>query len=71
MEIAKQKDSMKSVWSHVAKRATLLLPKSNDERGPRMTINFVLLRSPLLTPGDPDTIIVSRELDLYGARLRL
>src|SRR6266702_5649343 len=26
-----------------------------------MTINFVLLRSPLLSPHDPETIIVSRE----------
>ena len=30
-----------------------------------MTINFVLLRSPLLVSGDPDTIIVSRKPDLY------
>jgi hypothetical protein len=70
MEKAKRKDSVKSVWSHVAKGASLLLPKSKDEREPATIINFVLLRSPLLVSGDPDTIIVSRKLDLYGARLR-
>jgi hypothetical protein len=70
MAIAKRKDSVTSVWSHVAKGASLLLPKSKDERGRTMTINFVLLRSPLLDFGDPDNIIVSRKPDLYGARLR-
>jgi hypothetical protein len=68
MEKATWKDSIKSVWSHVAKRASLLLPKSKDE--PTITINFVLLLSPLLDFGDPDTIIVSRKPDLYGSRLR-
>jgi hypothetical protein len=70
MENAKQKDSVKSVWSHVAKRASLLLPKSKDERGPTMTINFVLLRSPLLNFGDQSTVIMSREPDLHGTRPR-
>jgi hypothetical protein len=70
MEEAKRKDSVKSVWSHVAKRVPLLLPKSKDERGPTMTINFVLLRSPLQVSGDPNTILVSRKPDLYGSRLR-
>jgi hypothetical protein len=51
MEIAQRKDSVKRVWSHVA----------SDERGQTMTINFVLLRSPLLASRDPDTIVVSRE----------
>jgi hypothetical protein len=68
MEKAKWKDSIKSVWSHVAKGASLLLPKSKDER--TITINFVLLRSPLLDFGDPDTIVVSRKSGLYGTRLR-
>ncbi|KAH9054860.1 hypothetical protein EDB87DRAFT_1412376 [Lactarius vividus] len=40
---------------------TLLLQKS-DEWGRTMTINFVLLRSPLLAFHDPETIIVSQEL---------
>jgi hypothetical protein len=71
MEEAKQKDGVKSVQSHVAKRATPLLPKSKDERiPPTITINFVLLRSPLMAPGDPDTVIVSRKPDLYGTHLR-
>jgi hypothetical protein len=61
MEKAKRKDSIKSVWSHVAKRANLFVPKSKDERVTTMSINFVLLRSPLLVPGDPDTVIVSRK----------
>jgi len=47
MEIAKGKDSVP--W-----------PRA-DEWGPTMTINFVLLQSPLLVPLDPETIIVSRE----------
>jgi hypothetical protein len=34
-----------------------------------MTINFVHLRSPLLASRDPDAVIVTREPDLYGARL--
>jgi hypothetical protein len=67
MEIAKRKDSVEREWSHVVKRATLVLL---NKRGPTMTINFVLLRSPLLAPRDRDTVIVSREPDLYGARLR-
>jgi hypothetical protein len=54
MEIAQQEDS-------VAKPATLLLPKSRDERVRTMTINFVLLRSSLLASRDSDTIVVSRE----------
>ncbi len=39
---------------------TLLLQKS-DECAPTMTINFVLPQSPLPSPHDPETIIVSRE----------
>jgi len=38
---------------------TPLLQKSEDEWGP--TINFVLLRSPLLASRESDTVIVSRE----------
>jgi hypothetical protein len=68
MEKAKWKDNVKSVWSHVAKRASLLLPKSKDE--PTMTINFVFLRSPLLDFSDPDTIVMTRKPNLYGTRLR-
>jgi hypothetical protein len=67
MEIAKQKDSVESVRSDVVnrQRATLLLPNSEEQRGAttRMSINFVLLRSPLLASRDPDTVIVSREPD--------
>ncbi|KAH8978305.1 hypothetical protein EDB92DRAFT_1956704 [Lactarius akahatsu] len=33
-----------------------------DEGAPTMTINFVLLRSPLLSPHDPETIVMSQEL---------
>ncbi|KAN0129081.1 hypothetical protein V8E53_013077 [Lactarius tabidus] len=65
MEIAKQKDSVESVRSDVVnrQRATLLLPNSEEQRGAttRMSINFVLLRSPLLASRDPDTVIVSQE----------
>jgi hypothetical protein len=61
MEIAQREDSVKNVWSHVAKRATLLLPKYWDERGQTMTINFVLLLSPLLASCEADIIVVSRE----------
>ncbi|KAH8995980.1 hypothetical protein EDB92DRAFT_1844305 [Lactarius akahatsu] len=54
MEIAKWKDSGQRDWSHV---------KFEDEWGPTMTINLVLLQSPLLvTPHDPETVIVSQEL---------
>ncbi|KAH9062545.1 hypothetical protein EDB83DRAFT_839940 [Lactarius deliciosus] len=52
MEIAQQKDSVERNWSDV---------NIKDEWGPTMTINFVLIRSPLLTPHDPETVIVSRE----------
>ncbi|KAI9457241.1 hypothetical protein BJY52DRAFT_515138 [Lactarius psammicola] len=55
MEIAKLKDSTQRDWSH---------PKSEDEWGPTMAINFMLLQSPLLTPHDPETIIVSQELSV-------
>ncbi len=40
---------------------TLPLQKFEDEWGPTMTINFVLLQSPLLTPHNPETVVVSRE----------
>ncbi|KAF8264411.1 hypothetical protein EI94DRAFT_497408 [Lactarius quietus] len=53
MEIARQKDSMERDWSHM---------NSENEMGPTMTVNFVLLRSPLLTPHDPETVFVSQEL---------
>ena len=66
MEIAEQKDSVvESEGFHVVKRATRLLSKYKDT-GPTMTINFVLLRSPLLASRDPDAVIVTREPDLYG-----
>ncbi|KAN0133536.1 hypothetical protein V8E53_008704 [Lactarius tabidus] len=48
MEIARLKDSVQ--WRGV------------DEWGPTISINFVILRSPLLNPHDPETIIVSQEL---------
>ena len=66
MDIAKQKDSVESGGFHVVKRAT----KHKDNKGPTTTINFVLLRSPLPSSRDPDAVIVTRESDLYGARLR-
>ncbi|KAI9440194.1 hypothetical protein BJY52DRAFT_1217192 [Lactarius psammicola] len=53
MELARQKDSVERDWSH---------SKCEDEWGPTMTINFVLLQSPLLFPHDPETVIVSQEL---------
>ncbi|KAH9046545.1 hypothetical protein EDB84DRAFT_656871 [Lactarius hengduanensis] len=52
MKIARQKDRVKSDRSH----------KSENKWGPTTTINFVLLRSPLLSPHDPETIVVSQEL---------
>jgi hypothetical protein len=70
MEIAKQKDSAESSWLNVVKRqyASLFLPDSEAERRGTVTINFVLLRSPLLASRDPETVIVSREHDLFGPR---
>ncbi|KAH9004600.1 hypothetical protein EDB86DRAFT_1965740 [Lactarius hatsudake] len=53
MKIARQKDRVESDRSHA---------KSENKWGPTTTINFVLLRSPLLSPHDPETIIVSQEL---------
>ena len=69
MEIAKQKDSVESVESDEVKRhgATLLFPNSKEERG-MMAINFVILPSPLLASRDADTVIVSREPNLFGDR---
>lgn len=70
MEIAKQKD-IESVRSDLLKRQheTLLTPNNEDsEQLGTMTINFVLLRSPLLDFRDPDTIIVSREPDFFESR---
>ncbi|KAH9172534.1 hypothetical protein EDB89DRAFT_888122 [Lactarius sanguifluus] len=64
MEIAKQKDNEKSVWSHAVGRATLRLQKFWDNQGPTMTINFVLLRSPLLSSHDPDIVIVRQEFNI-------
>ncbi|KAH8988286.1 hypothetical protein EDB86DRAFT_2947146, partial [Lactarius hatsudake] len=65
MEIAKRDDSAEGVWSHTEKRTTLLLQEHKDEWRPMRTINFVLLRSPLLSSRDPDTVIVSQE---FGTR---
>jgi hypothetical protein len=42
------------VSSHLPPNS-VLLQKFEDEWGPMMTINFVLLQSPLLTPHDPET----------------
>ncbi|KAI9432326.1 hypothetical protein H4582DRAFT_1105147 [Lactarius indigo] len=53
MEISKWKDSGQRNWSH---------EKFEDEWGPTMTIKFILLQSPLLTPHDPETVAVSQEL---------
>ncbi|KAI9429410.1 hypothetical protein H4582DRAFT_268116 [Lactarius indigo] len=50
MKIAKRKDSVERKRSHV---------KSDVEWRPTMTINFVLLQSPLLSPHDPETVILS------------
>ncbi|KAH9060648.1 hypothetical protein EDB87DRAFT_571075 [Lactarius vividus] len=50
METAIRKDSVEREWSHV---------KSEAEWGPTMTVNFVLLQSPILSPHDPETIIRS------------
>ncbi|KAH9172510.1 hypothetical protein EDB89DRAFT_885835 [Lactarius sanguifluus] len=52
MEIAKWKDSVQREWSH---------EKSEDEWGRTMIVDFVLLQSPLLSPRDPETVIVTRE----------
>ncbi|KAI9440444.1 hypothetical protein H4582DRAFT_2097302, partial [Lactarius indigo] len=53
MKIARQKDRVECDWSHA---------RSENKWGPTTTINFVLLRSPLLSPHDPETIVVSQEL---------
>ncbi|KAI9438911.1 hypothetical protein H4582DRAFT_102592 [Lactarius indigo] len=55
MEIAQQKDSVERDWSYVP-------VKSEDERGRMITINFMLLRTPLLSPHDPETVVVSQVL---------
>ena len=67
MEIAKRKDILERDWPHAVRHIfpcllllTLLFQRS-DECAPAITINFVLLQSPLLSPHDPETIIVSRE----------
>jgi hypothetical protein len=53
MEIAKSKDGLSGDWPR---------EKSDDSECTSMVIiNFVLLLSPLLSPHDPETIIVSRE----------
>ena len=39
----------------------LIIQEIEDELGPTITINFVLLQSPLPAPYDPETVIVSRE----------
>ena len=70
MEIAKQKDSVESVGSDDVKHhgANLLFPNSKEGRG-TMAINFVILSSPLvLASRDPDTVIVSREPNLFDDR---
>ena len=70
MEIAKRKDRVESGWLNVTKRqfAALAIPNSKVEGSGTITINFVLLRSPLQSSSDPETVIVSREPDLFGAR---
>ncbi|KAF8271176.1 hypothetical protein EI94DRAFT_1721043 [Lactarius quietus] len=52
MEIAKWKDSVQRDGSYV----------TSDEWRRMITINFILLRSPLLAPDDPENVIVSQEL---------
>ena len=70
MDTAKRKDSPENDWSPEVRlvRASLhvcnltpLLQKFEEARGPMMTVNFVLLHSPVLSPHDPETVIVSRE----------
>ena len=69
MEMAKGKDSLERDWQYAVKPAScfpwhqLLTPllQRSDECAHTITINFVLLQSPLLSPHDPETIIVSRE----------
>ena len=56
MEIAKWKDSVQRDRTYVIE--------------PTITINFVLLGSPLLAPHDPEPVIVSREHQLYVACIR-
>ncbi|KAH9062538.1 hypothetical protein EDB83DRAFT_2675313 [Lactarius deliciosus] len=71
MEIARQNDCIERDWSHVVRLAymslytshpTLLSQKSEDEWRPTMTVNFVILRSPLLSIHTPETAVVSQEL---------
>ncbi|KAI9438915.1 hypothetical protein H4582DRAFT_2142014 [Lactarius indigo] len=52
MEIAKWKDISESNWPH----------SKSDECAPTMTVNFILLQSPLQSPHGPETVIVSQEL---------
>lgn len=53
MDIAKRKDSLEKDWSHV---------EFEEARGPMMIVRFVLLQSPVLSPHDPETVIVSQML---------
>ncbi|KAH9033793.1 hypothetical protein EDB85DRAFT_1052527 [Lactarius pseudohatsudake] len=53
MEIARQNDFIERDWSHV---------KSEDEWRPTMTVNFVILQSPLLSIHTPETAVVSQDL---------
>ncbi|KAH8995947.1 hypothetical protein EDB92DRAFT_107932 [Lactarius akahatsu] len=53
VEIGRQKDRVERYLSHV---------KYENECGPSTTINFVLLRSPRLSPHSPETVIVSQGL---------
>jgi hypothetical protein len=74
MEIAKMKDSLEQGlerdWPHKVAHVPFpflripthtILRQKSDDCAPTMTVNFVLLRSPLLSLHDPETITVSRE----------
>ncbi len=45
----------------IGTQRTLLLQNAEDEWRPEMMIKFVLLRSPLVTLHDPETVIVRRK----------
>ena len=78
MEIAKKKDILERDWPQAVRHVFPCLPlltllfQRSDECAPTITINFVLLQSPLLSHHDPETIILSREhryIDVFDNHL--
>jgi hypothetical protein len=47
----------------------LINQEFEDDWGPTMTTNFVLLQSPLLTPHDPDVVALSSLVRIWSLQL--